>query len=69
MQYRAKEHHCHVQDRKHIFKVAMKDPKHDAVNLLHALRELEQNEGLAKQIAEAGKQVIEEVLTVDNVQR
>ncbi len=58
-----------VQDRKHIFRIPMKDPKHDAVTFLHALRELEQDEELAKRIGEGGRRVIEEVLTVANVQR
>ena len=58
-----------MQDRQHIYKVPMNDPNHDAVSLLHALRELEQDEGKAKQIGEAGRAIVEEVLTPNNVQR
>ena len=58
-----------LQDRQHIFKVQMKDPNHDAVNLLHALKELEQDEGMAKQIGEAGRSIAEDILTPDNVRR
>ena len=58
-----------MQDRQHYFKVPLNNPDHDAVTLLHALRELEQDEGKAKHIGEAGRAIIEEVLTPDNVQR
>ena len=58
-----------MQDQQHIYRVQAKDAYHDAVPLLHALRELEQDEAKAKQIGEAGRQIVEEVLTPDNVRR
>ena len=47
----------------------MKDAKSDAAALLHALKLLEANPELAKDMADAVRTFAEEVLTVDTVHR
>ena len=57
------------QDRKHVFKVPAGDPTMDFDNMYKAVLELEGNPEQAKYIAEEGRKFVEDILTVQNVQR
>lgn len=58
-----------LQDRKHVLKVPMKESRRDAAALLHGLKLLESNPEMAEKVADGGRRFVEEVLTVDNVER